>query len=231
MRVLWIFFVTPVLASACECYFPPVCERVRTTPIVFWGETVDGGLDPGEDAWSGRPNSANLKDVEAFRGVTQGAEIEIELFFQKGMCSPIPYRRGARTLVFLHSDPEGDFHERACTASFESGDGARELELVRRYFARAPTTIAGTVRRDDAPYMAVERARVFFAPRDGGACHSVLTSPDGSFEIIGLAPGAYRLWATKRGYEARGDSSAFVELKEFGCAIADLSLWTKGKSR
>jgi hypothetical protein len=203
---------------------------MRTTPIVFWGETVEGGLEPGEDAWSGRPLSAKVKVVEAFRGVAEDEEIDIKLSFWKGMCSPMPYRRGARTLVFLNSGPGGGFWDSLCSVSFESEEGSRELEMVRRYFAHAPTTIIGEVRRDDVPYMAVEGARVFVAPQDGDARHSVLTSPDGSFEIIGLAPGRYRIWATKRGYKSRDDSSAFVELKESGCAIADLAL-EKGTGR
>jgi hypothetical protein len=42
-------------AAACECRIPDICELVESSGVIFLGEVVQGGLDPGEDAWSGRP--------------------------------------------------------------------------------------------------------------------------------------------------------------------------------
>jgi len=231
-RLAFLLVLLPLAASACECVLAPVCERMRSASIVFWGETISGGLNPQEDAWSGRPTSATLKVLEAYRLLDKDQEtLEISLSFWKGMCSAMPYRRGARTLVFLHS-PRALLHpaDGLCTLSLFADEGDRELTLVRRYFAGAPTTIVGTVWKDRESYMAstepIEAARVYFVGKDG-VRRSVLTSADGSYEIIGLPPGRYRLWATKAKYDSRREGSMIVDLAESGCAIADLSLWTK----
>jgi len=230
MHRLLILLAFPMAVPACECSIAPLCERMRTSPIVFLGETVSGGLDPDEDAWSGGPTSAKLRVLEAFRGVSANQKyVDISLAFWAGMCSPMSYRLGERTLVFLHKDKSGRLTDSLCTASIFADEGSRELELVRRYFAGGSTAVVGTVRQNNEPYMArmqpLAGARVSVAG-EASASHSVLTSPDGSFEIRGLPPGRYRLSATKSGYEGREYSSTSVELDRSGCAIADLSLWT-----
>ena len=231
MLRLLILFAVPLAALACECHVAPVCERMRTYPLVFWGETVAGGLDPDEDAWSGRPRWAKLKVVEAFRGIPDGQEhVEVALAFWEGMCSPMPYRRGARTLVFLNPQDDGSFIDSLCTSSWFAEDDDRELDLVRRYFAEDPTKVIGTVRQNDELFMArmqpLDGADVFVTGKDQQR-HLVKTSADGSFGFIGLSPGSYRIWASKSGYKTRSDGVARFEVEESGCAIADLSLWTE----
>ncbi|MCB1019160.1 MAG: carboxypeptidase regulatory-like domain-containing protein [Acidobacteria bacterium] len=229
----WLLFLAiPSLASACECVVQPLCEVMRDAPVVFLGETVSGGLNPEEDAWSGRPTAARLRVLEAFRGIEKDQhEIDIALAFERGMCGAMPYRLGARTLVFLREKQQGSYREGGCSPSEFVEEGSKELELVRRYFAGAPTTVIGTVRQNDSPIMArmqpLEGATIHVAREGSSEEQQFLTAPDGSFEIVGLPPGRYRLWASKPGYERRDDGAASIELAKSGCALTNLSLWTK----
>jgi len=230
MYRLLILATLPATAFACECRGVPVCERIQSYPIVFWGETVSGGRTADQNPWSGAAEPAKLKVLDNFRGIAAEQEY-VEVFedaFQ-ALCSRAPYRLGKRTLVFARQDENGRLRDHTCSGSFFADEGSRELDVVRRYFAGEPTTVVGTVRQNDEPNRArmqpLEGARVtvFVGP---AAVQSVLTSADGSFEIRGLAPGSYRVSASKSGYKRRNSSVTSFQLERSGCAIADLSLWT-----
>lgn len=86
----------------CSCGITNICTRAEKTPVIFLGEVIEGGLEPAEDMWKGTARSARLKVIESFRGLPGDAkEVTISLSFMPGMCSPMPYRRGERTLVFV----------------------------------------------------------------------------------------------------------------------------------
>src|SRR5206468_2366977 len=106
-------------------------------------------LDPGEDAWSGRPQSATLRIVEAYKGLAPDVkEVTVALMYMRGMCSPAVYRRGERTLAFLgRAAADGSLRDGACSASrFEKDAAAQDVQYIRNYFGgRTQTMIRGRV--------------------------------------------------------------------------------------
>jgi len=124
-------------AWACSCTALSICELVDKADVIFLGEVIQGGLEPGEDAWSGRPQSATLRIIEAYKGLRPDVrEVTVSLQYLPGMCSPAVYRRGEQTLAFL-GRPEADrkLHDGACSGSRFAKDVADELQYVRAYFA------------------------------------------------------------------------------------------------
>lgn len=230
LRILLLLLVSvPVYATECVCIALPLCERMRKAPVVFLGETVDDGVNFEEDSTDGRRRRLRLKALEAFRGIPEGQEyVEVMIPPQPGPCASMPYRLGARTLVMLSTQQGGVMEDAGCSSLLIDGEGDRNLDLVRSYFAGEPTKVVGTVLQSEVPYMdqrqPLEAANVFVAGEHSRR-HQVKTSPDGSFAIIGLAPGRYRLWAAKFGYKSRRWGNASFELEEHGCAIKDLALW------
>lgn len=229
MKQLFSAFFFPSLAVACSCVSLPFCERLVQAPVVFWGETVEGGLGPGEDAWQGGGGVAKLRVIEAFRGVPEGVdELEVSLFFWKGMCSPMPYRRGSRTLVFLHPRDDGSLHDGMCTSSFFAEEGSIHLEMARRYFLGETTTLAGVVSGRDLLYRRtpIQAAQVNVWSPSSGKRYSVLTSEDGSYGFLGLPKGTYRIGASKDGYRSGGQVRT-ARIGEAGCDVVDLTVLPK----
>src|SRR5262245_49781092 len=73
---------------ACSCREWTICELVQEAQVVFLGEVIAGGLNPGEDPWSGRPQFATLRIIEAYKGLPASTrEIKISLSYLPGMCS------------------------------------------------------------------------------------------------------------------------------------------------
>ena len=94
-RIRWViaFIVTTVLfldeLAACTCRAVTLCELVEEAEVIFLGEVIAGGLDSGEDPWSGRPQSATLRIIEAYKGVRPDVrEVTVALQYLPGMCSP-----------------------------------------------------------------------------------------------------------------------------------------------
>jgi hypothetical protein len=218
-------------AAACSCAVRNICDLVEGADVIFLGEVVEGGLDPGEDAWSGRPTFARMRIIEAYKGLRPDTrEVTVELFYLKGMCSPAVYRRGERTLVFL-AKPEnnGALRDGACSGSrFEKSDPSG-LQYVRDYFGgRTSTTIRGQVAANTYPGAPIEGAQV--TAQGIGRRFVVNADERGEYAISGIPEGQYRVSAEKAGYSKANpdDPSATsfdVEVRARGCAIQDLRLW------
>src|SRR5262245_46783558 len=106
-------------AVGCSCASLSICELVEKADVIFLGEVIQGGLDPGEDAWSGRPRTATLRIIEDYKGLPPDVrEVTISLQYFRGMCSPGVYRRGERTLAFLaRPGADGTLRDGACSGS------------------------------------------------------------------------------------------------------------------
>ncbi len=128
-------------ALACSCGGLSVCELVEKADVILLGEVIDGGLDPGEDAWSGRPQSATLRIVEAYKGLAPDVkEVTVALLYMPGMCSPAVYRRGERTLAFLgRPAADGRLRDGACGASRFAKDAAEDIKMLQRIFSMSGT--------------------------------------------------------------------------------------------
>lgn len=122
-------------AIACECAEFDICTRVEKTPVIFLGEVIAGGLDESQNAWEGTAQFARLRIIEAFRGLPANTrEVVIDLHFFPGMCSPMTYRKGQRTLVFVGRDQKGHLTDGICTSSRFADDVPTDLAYVRDYF-------------------------------------------------------------------------------------------------
>jgi hypothetical protein len=230
-------------AMACSCGAANICELVENAGVIFLGEVVEGGLDPGEDAWSGRPTFARLRIIEAFKGVPLDVrEVTVELAYLKGMCSPAVYRRGERTLAFLAKPGNNEsLRDGACSGSrFEKGDSP-DLQYVRDHFAgRTSPTIRGHIAAnypasmvsyilDSEDGTAVEGAEV--TAQGIGRKFSVKSDRRGEYVLSGIPVGKYRVSAQKAGYtnkdpdESEAPASFDVEVSARGCAIQNLGLW------
>lgn len=230
-------------AAACSCGATNICELVENAGVIFLGEVVEGGLDPGEDAWSGRPTFARLRIIEAYKGLPLDVrEVTVQLAYLRGMCSPAVYRRGERTLAFLAKPTNNEsLRDGACCGSrFEKGDSP-ELQYVRDHFAgRTSTTIRGLIAANNPASMvsyilsgedgtAIEGAEV--TAQGIGRKFSVKSDRRGEYVLSGIPAGTYRVSAGKTGYtnkdpdEPEQLSSFDVEVSARGCAIQNLGLW------
>src|SRR5215470_10530427 len=134
-RLRWTIAFTMTIALVvepafgCTCSALNICELVEKSDVIFLGEVIQGGLDPGEDAWSGRPQSATLRIVESYKGLPSDVkQITVALLYMPGMCSPAVYRRGEQTLAFLgRPTADGMLHDGACSASRFAQDAAEDL--------------------------------------------------------------------------------------------------------
>src|SRR5215470_1628874 len=141
-RLRWTIAFTMTIALVvepafgCTCSALNICELVEKSDVIFLGEVIQGGLDPGEDAWSGRPQSAKLRIIEAYKGLQPAVrEVTVSLQYLGGMCSPGVYRRGERTLAFLRrAGTDGTLRDGVCSGSRFAKDVPDELQYVRAYF-------------------------------------------------------------------------------------------------
>jgi hypothetical protein len=241
--VLALIGVIADRAAACECVRVNICQLVESSGVIFLGEVTQGGLDPGEDTWSGRPRSATLRVVESYRGLPQGTkEVVVGLSYMKGMCSPAVYRRGEQTLVILSRQADGTLRDGSCSGSRFAKDVPDDLKYVRDYFAgRAQTTIYGRVAAnrpsdlvsfvlDNSDGYPVEGAQVIAEGIAGR--HAAVTDKSGAFKIVGLAAGTYQVHAEKAGFantdeKYKEDPNFEVQLSGGGCAIQNLALWAE----
>ena len=230
-------------AAACECIIPDICRLVESHGVIFLGEVVRGGLDPGEDDWSGRPRSATLRVLEVFRGIPQGTqEVTIRLNYRKGMCSPAVYRRGEQTLVILLRANNGLLEDGACGASRLVKSSAEDFGYVRNYFrGLTETVIRGKVAANVSASLArfslmdgyakpIEGARVI--AENAAGRHTATSNREGEYEFVGIPAGLYRIHAEKQGFS--NTDRKFQEPGEYkvgvssrGCALAYFGLFMK----
>jgi hypothetical protein len=229
---------------ACSCSAVNICELVENSDVIFLGEVIRDGLDPGENAWSGRPRSATLRIIESYKGLPSDIrEVTVALQYLPGMCSPAVYRRGEQTLAFLsRSAGDSTLRDGACSGSRFAKDAIDELEYVRAYFAgRTQTTIRGKVAANTSSGLV---SFVLRSPEGtpGGAAQVIAegngrtfsgsTNDRGEYSLVGIPPGNYKVRAEKRGFSRTGSddsepTSFSVNVKGRGCAIQDLGLWTR----
>jgi Carboxypeptidase regulatory-like domain len=224
-------------AIGCECAASNICEKVLEVPVIFLGEVIEGGLEPGRDAWDAATSSARLRVVERFKGLPKDAkEVVVQLNFMPGMCSSVPYRKGEQTLVFAaRDDEEGLLGDGPCTDSQFAKDVPDELAYVRRYFkGQTSPTIWGRIAANETASLVdfvldvdkaqpMEGARVTVEGR--GKLRSATTDRHGRYEISGLEPGDYVVRGSKDGYAGEGEFK--VQVKGRGCAIQNLGLFAR----
>jgi hypothetical protein len=212
-----------------------ICTKVEKVPVIFLGEVTDGGLEEGQDAWSGAAKYADLRVVEAFRGVPlETKHVVIQLAFLPGMCSPMPYRKGHLTLVFVGRDDHGTLHDGGCTESRLADLASEDLAYVRSYFkGQTKTAIRGSIAANAEPDMveyllsaaaaALGGARV--TAEAGGKRYTTTSDSRGKYEISGLPAGTYNIGAELDGFTSR-DGPFKTRVNARGCAVQDIGLWS-----
>lgn len=222
----------------CSCAGLSLCERLDKTQVIFLGEVIEGGVEPGQNPWRSIPGIARLRVVEAFRGLPKDArEVDIDLFFWSGMCSPNPYERGKQVLVFTHFDKErGILADGMCTQSLSHKWLGEDIGRVREYFRGemkteiygriAPNTNDSSVgyRLDSGDTPPIVGATVVVEGM--GKRFRALSDSAGRYFVKGLPGGLYRLRAELAGYDNRGVEPE-VSVKQGGCAVQNFGLWTK----
>lgn len=242
MRRLTILLLVALVAvrsaSACSCTQTTICQRLDQQPVIFLGEVVSGGVDPGTDPWQSRASSARLKVIEAFRGIPTGAEeVEVELTFMPGWCSPSPYLRGERILVMARRR-NGKITDGGCTQSYpERNPSMSEALAITRKFSRGNAkpeirgTIAPNVSADSVEYVIATHeagpvAGVTVILEDRDKTYQAVSGPDGTYSISGMPPGSYRIRTEAPGFD-QPDGPRTVTVKQGGCVVQDLGLRTR----
>ena len=236
--LLVMFLHIAGIVDACSCSVRTLCERLDSTPVVFLGEVISGGVSPGENRWRNSAPSARVKVIEAFRGISAATrEMEVKLFFIPGMCAASPYVRGKRVLVFADFE-EGrrTLTEGPCTESVFDDSIPDELETVRRYFrGQMKTRIYGRVAPNvDADSVDFALSQNYVLPLPGatvvaearGKRYQEVSDATGAYSINGLPAGEYQMHAQMDSYEDR-DGTVTVRVKKGGCALANFALGTK----
>ena len=250
-RLRWTIAFTMLMALlverawACSCAVLSICELVEKSDVIFLGEVIQGGLDPGEDAWSGRPKSATLRIVEAYKGLRPDVrDVTVSLQYLPGMCSAGAYRLGKRTLAFLRqAGSDGILHDGACSGSRFAEGAAEQIQYVRAYFAgQTQATILGKVAANRLADLAsfvlnspdgtpVQGAQI---TAEGNGTRLVATTNDrGEYALVGLPPGDYKVSAEKQDYsktnprDLQQQTSFAVKVSARGCATQDLGLWAR----
>jgi hypothetical protein len=222
-------------ALACSCAVLSICELVEQSDVIFLGEVIEGGLNPGEDAWSGRPTSARLRIIEPYKGLPSGTrEVTVSLGYIPGMCSAAVYRRGERTLAFLYNSGGNILRDGGCSGSRFAKDTPEDLQYVRDYFAgKTQTTIRGRIGANSvSDYLSgppVPGAQV--KAQRGSSSFVATANARGEYAISGIPAGSYRVTAEKAGYtraapEDPEPPSLEVTVRGRGCAIRNLGLWS-----
>ena len=225
---------------ACSCRVRDICTRVEEVPVIFLGEVIEGGIEPGKDLWDGTASFAKLRVIEAFRGLPADThEVTVQLQFMRGMCSPTPYRRGDRTLVFVSRDDQGNLHDGGCTESSLGKWAEKDLEYIRSYFhGKTTTTIRGHIGANSESSMVdytlssggYPVAGALVTAEDAGKKYTAKSDAGGGYEIPNLPPGAYSVHAELAGYIIR-ESDFNVSVSPRGCVIQDLGLWSSASVR
>ncbi len=211
------------IALACSCDPGTICDRIERHPVIFLGEVVEGGLQPGEDPWKGVAGTVRLRLRELYRGLPADTkEVSIQLMFSQGMCSGSPYRNGEQILVFTRRSAKGELSDGMCTASGSAKDYPEDLAYTRRYFAGQTTTsIRGRVvsyRAWDTP---IPNARL--VAQGQGREFTATTALNGHFEIPNLPAGWYTVTAHANGYSLAEPPRPFP-LSARSCKELDLRL-------
>lgn len=221
--------------SACSCRLANLCERAGNASVIFVGQLLDGGFEsPETDPWSGLASTARFRVVERFRGLPGGLEeVEVDLFFWKGMCSAAPYFNGRTYLVFTSRDERGKLRDGLCTSSRDVESAKDELEYLRRYFGGQTSTairgrIAGNPRSNSIDFAIdhgyakpVAGARV--VAERGARRFEGVSDAEGRYEIAGLEAGVYTITAHHDSY-ASPKPAYGVTVSEGGCAIHNVGL-------
>lgn len=235
--LLVILLYTSGQLDACSCRLLTICERLDHMPVIFLGEVVEGGVAPEEDPWYSPARSARVRVVEAFRGVPKNTrELEVSLLFMPGMCSPNPYIRGEKVLVFTHFDQDHRaLADGGCTQSRPSKWIGEDLDTVRKHFrGEMKTEIYGRIASNtgaglvDFLLSTNERspiAGVAVVAEANGKKYRAVSDANGKYSITGLSGDSFRLHAERAGYVNR-EADPTVTVKQGSCTVENFGLWS-----
>ena len=233
------------IAPPCQAFWAADVVFVGTVVEVTYSEKYRTGA--GEDAWDRRDRVARFSVEEVFRGEA-GADLRITA--TEILPTPITlpdgspgakhistsdceytFKAGERYVVYAGFDKSRPARLRVgLNRSRLAAQAAEDFAFLRGLKSADPSTgrVYGRVLRHerdlkDGNYVApapVEGVRVEVSAEGGGPSRSVATDREGSYEVTGLAPGAYVVRTSMpEGLVAGGEQKARVVAR--GCAQVD----------
>lgn len=197
-------------ATADECVYRPLCQRLNEADVIFLGETLEE-----------TPTHARLGVLERFRGVAADTtELLIRVRPTTLLGIPAPYEVGRKTLVILSRPADG-----GCSDSEFTPAGAGYIGFIRRMLA-APRAgaIAGFV-SDGLP---VPNATI--TATGAGSQLSVRSNNEGFYEFPALPDGEYSLNVQAAGY-ANASPMMPTKIRYGVCDCAHVSLLATNRIR
>jgi hypothetical protein len=209
--ILAALCLMPILVErvdACSCLHGiTVCEAYEKSSAVFVGAVLDSTLVSAQyDISNSEADKRTLtlsnlvfriRVEEAFKGGKLG-EVEITTGTGDGGDCGYRFEKGQRYLIYAHSIPlSNQLTTSICTRTKLYLKANEDLDFLKGLpDSMSKTRISGTVfQYTDSPSRerTVRGIKVVIAGSD--KMYEIFTNTDGLYQLIGLPPGDYKLWA------------------------------------
>jgi hypothetical protein len=231
--VVWLLLVSVGQASACSCAGKePVCEAFGTATAVFVGKVVGGKEQREEKDENGAKMKYDVGEIyfkveEAFIGV-KGPRVVIHSGTGGSDCG-FWFRRGERYLVYAYGDSAKSLSTHICTRTrplaFTDEDMAFLHNLPHKGTgARIYGTVLAVVKDPDPAKRRNGKplSGITVKVEGAGKALEAITDDAGKYELAGLAPGSYEVYAELPDYYYKDDySTRTLKLNDRGCSEED----------
>jgi hypothetical protein len=232
-KIVFVFLAVMVLPffaeriSACSCiHHITVCEAYQTYSAVFVGKVLDSKRISAQyeypDTLGNKKTFTLYSKVyrisieQVFKGV-KGSEIELTTNDNGSDCG-YPFNVGERYLIYAHFvDTANQYTTSVCTRTKLYSKASEDLDYIRNLPESATKTrVSGTVVRDGSS-QPLSGIKVVIA---GAERYEVFTNSDGVYQVVGLPPGDYRVWAVFP--DQRTTIERIVTVPAGGCDTQDI---------
>src|SRR5262245_10077945 len=231
--VAWL----PSSGSACSCAGPlTVCEAYDAATAVFTGvvsliSDTSIKLEAGSQSLTYAGKLVRFSVEHVYKG-QESAELSVETGSGGGDCG-YHFEAGIRYLVYAYAATQGRLGTGICTRTNLFADASEDLDYVLgRPESKTTTRISGvvvqytseTAKNGYQLERPISGTKVTITGKNRS--FESVTSQDGSYRVIGLPPGEYRVKADLPGNLALIDETGkdYVEatIPSGGCAIANI---------
>lgn len=222
MRLICLRILVAQSALACTCLgAPSPCDSLGPNPAILVVRVVEESrpghsysrVTVGEPVLNA-PRRGSLVDIDDGRGNSCGYSLA----------------SGRRCVLVSLQRSNGIVKVGACSGSFEVDGNEQVLEVLRLQARGGPPQLFGAVLRNGnrhATAGGIPGARVSL--QGEGVEHVVITDDQGRFPFPDLAPGLYRIEASREGFvpDRAGPDNILIQRNQ--CTQQELSMWPDGR--